>query len=237
MSLPTTFSAPFAHLRHTVAFLGYSTGGEAVVISLGTGSGSLIENPTSADISAALKALHSVEEVLTVTDGDGLSLDAARAHGGQFHLGYEDSRAGNIYTARTVALAYSTALKLFCLLAKENPNWRTVIRWQRRAKPLKQAEQQKQPEQTEQRKQPELSEVSYMIGCLAVALLVQIMIVAVVYRGLESGYGVAVPIVAIPLFILAGLLTPLGLSEAAAVAVAMALAFLVLDIAVLISRR
>lgn len=191
------------------------------MISLRIGSGSLIDNPTSAEISAALKALHSAEEALTLSDGDGLSVEAARTPEGKFHIGYGDSRAGETYAARTRALAYSTALQLFCLFAEQNPDWRTVIKWRQKAKPLK---------QTEQR---ELSPF-YMIGCVAVALLVQIMIVAVVYRGLESGYGVAVPIAAVPLFLLAGLLTPLGLSEVAAVAVALALLFVALDIAVLI---
>ena len=221
---------------HSHAFLGCSTCDEAVVISLRSGSGSLIENPTSTDISAALTALHSVEDVLTVSDGGGLSIQAAPAGNAKFSIEYRDSSADEHYVALTPALSYSTFIKLFCHFAKQNPNWRTVIRWKHRAEPLKQAEQPErlaQREQADQRQQAELSPV-YMIGCLAVALLVQIMIVAFVYRGLESGWGVAVPIVVIPFFILAGILTPLGLSEAAAVAVAMALAFLVLDIAVLI---
>ena len=108
-----------------------------------------------------------------------------------------------------------TISKLFCLFAEGSPDWRGVVQWRQRAKLLE---------------QPEGRSHSDLIGCFAVVLLVQILIVVGVYHAWESGSGVAVPIRALPLLVLAGLLTPLGLSEAAAVAVVVGLPFLVIDV-------
>ncbi len=185
------------------------------MIRLTTGSGSPIENPTADDISVALASMQSVGEVATLTDGDGSSLQATRVRDGKFRVEHSDKPADEVYTARTYALALRTISKLFCLFAEGSPDWRGVVQWRQRAKLLE---------------EPEEHSRTDLIGCFAVVLLVQILIVVGVYHAWDSGSGVLVPIRALPLLVLAALLTPLGLSEAAAVAVVLALLFLVLDV-------
>ncbi len=185
------------------------------MIQLRTGSGSPIENPTAADISVALASMQSVGEVATLTDGDGSSLQATRVRDGKFRVEHSDKPADEVYTARTRALALRTILRLFSLFAEGSPDWRGVIQWRQRAKLLE---------------EPEGRSHSDLIGCFAVVLLVQILIVVGVYHAWDSGSGVLVPIRALPLLALAALLTPLGLSEAAAIAVVVGLPFLVIDV-------
>ncbi len=159
--------------------------------------------------------MQSVGEVATLTDGDGSSLQATRVRDGKFRVEHSDKPADEVYTARTRALALRTILRLFSLFAEGSPDWRGVIQWKQRAKPLE---------------EPEGHSHSDLIGCFAVVLLVQILIVVGVYHAWDSGSGVLVPIRALPLLALAALLTPLGLSEAAAIAVVVGLPFLVIDV-------
>ena len=184
------------------------------MIRLTTGSGSPIENPTADDISVALASMQSVGEVATLTDGDGSSLQATRVRDGKFRVEHSDKPADEVYTARTRALALRTISKLFCLFAEGSPDWRGVIQWRQRAKLLEEPEGLSRD----------------LIGCFAVVLLVQILIVVGVYYAWESGSGFVVPVRALPLLALAALLTPLGLSEAAAIAVVVGLPFLFIDV-------
>ena len=139
-----------------------------------------------------------------------------RTREGKFRVEHSDKPADEVYAARTHALALRTISNLFCLFAEGSRDWRGVIKWRQRARLLE------EPEPPESRVQT--------IGCFAVVLLVQILIVVFIYHAWESGSGVLVPIRALPLLALAALLTPLGLSEAAAIAVVLALLFLVLDV-------
>ena len=159
--------------------------------------------------------MQSAGEVVTLTDGNGSSLQATRVRDGKFRVEHSDKPADEVYTARTRTLALRTISKLFCLFGEGSPDWRAVIKWRQRAKSLE---------------EPEGDSHSDLIGCFAVVLLVQILIAVGVYYAWESGSGVLVPIGALPLLALAALLTPLGLSEAAAIAVVLALLFLVLDV-------
>ncbi len=136
------------------------------MIRLTTGSGSPIENPTADDISFALASMQSVGEVATLTDGDGSFLQAARTRDGKFRVEHSDKPADEVYTARTRTLALRTISKLFCLFGEGSPDWRGVIQWRQRAKLLE---------------EPEGRSGSDLIGCFAVVLLVQILIVVGVY--------------------------------------------------------
>ena len=119
-----------------------------------------------------------------------------------------------------VAILAFVPLITAILFADGSRDWRGVIKWRQRATLLE------EPEPPESRVQT--------IGCFAVVLLVQILMVGAVYYALESGSGFLIRVRAIPLLLLmaipVGLLAPLGLSDAAAVAVVLALLFLFLDV-------